>query len=264
LIKTSRKDEYDNQARQRNYEHHYKVKNQPKISVIEKTPLETLERVLNIEKKAGEFVVLLRLFEHLDKLVSKIIGIPESNINIHSNLTVDNDEIALTDDKTISLNISNKTISGICDNLLKKKMTANDMVKIMDIFIHEKSHITDNHFPKGEFHSFAFYENVKASMRNKFIRFLYENDINLDKDLNKIIKSRPYSDKIKTKDMMKLIKKHSINEYNLSDYDNSYNNNFNSNFNQNNFKKKFSEKDFHRKFVNNDFKERFNDEDFNK
>jgi hypothetical protein len=264
LIKTSRKDEYDNQARQRNYEHHYKVKNQPKISVIEKTPLETLERVLNIEKKAGEFVVLLRLFEHLDKLVSKIIGIPESNINIHSNLTVDNDEIALTDDKTISLNISNKTISGICDNLLKKKMTANDMVKIMDIFIHEKSHITDNHFPKGEFHSFAFYENVKASMRNKFIRYLYENDINLDKDLNKIIKSRPYSDKIKTKDMMKLIKKHSINEYNLSDYDNSYNNNFNSNFNQNNFKKKFSEKDFHRKFVNNDFKERFNDEDFNK
>ncbi len=264
LIKTTKKDDYDNQARQRHYERQYKTKNQSKVNLVERTSLETLERVLNIEKKAGEYVVLLRIFDYLDNILSEVVGLPPSDITIHSNLTVDNDEIALTDDKSISLNISNKTISDICSNLLKKKIRSNDIVKMMDILIHEKSHIADNHFPKGEFHSFVFYENVKASTRNKFIKHLYQNNISLDKDIAKIIKSRPYSDKTKIKDIMNLSKKHSINDFNYSDYGNSYGNNYNRKFDNKKQNRNFNEKDFHKKFRDQTFKDKFNDADFNK
>ncbi len=216
LIKTTQKDDYDNQAREK-YRQERRgsgQKSYPKTALLERTHLNVLERILNIEKKAGDYVVLLRIFKALDDKLSNALNIPHSSITIHSNLTINNDEIALTNEKNISFNISNKYISQICDNLLKKNAKVNDFVKMIDILIHEKAHILSDNYSKSDVHPISFYELAKEQIKSKFFDYIKEHNIDLKSEFNKLMRARPYSERTKVKDMMRLTKKHTINNFN--------------------------------------------------
>lgn len=213
LIKTTQKDDYDNQARER-YKQERKGYKTKKMSILERTQLSVLERILNIEKKAGEYVVLLRIFKALDDKLSNALNIQHSSITIHSNLTVSNDEVAITNEKNISFNISNKYITQICDNLLKKNAKMNDLVKMIDILIHEKAHIYSDNYSKSDIHPISFYEEVKEQIKSKFFDYVVEHNIDLKNEFNKLMRARPYSERTKIRDIMKLSKKHTINNFN--------------------------------------------------
>lgn len=187
----------------------YNKNNQIAI-ILKKTSLHTFERILNIEKKTGEYVILLRIFKYLDEKISKALNIQKSEISLHSHLTVNNDEVAITDSKSISLNISNRIISLLCNGFLKKNTSSLDIIKMLDIIIYEKSRIFGDYYVKGEYYSIEFYETIKSSVKNDFINYIYNNKIDIFSDIMKIVKKRPHSEKTKIKDVMGLVKKHSI------------------------------------------------------
>lgn len=185
-----------------------------KVVIIERTPLSTIERIMNIDKKAGDYVVLLRILKYLDKVVCEILKTPASEIMIHSNLTVSNNEKALINEHDISVNISNNCVNKICSSLLNKNITTSEIIKLLDLIITQKAKILSERTFSSEYFPQSFYDDYKVPLRNKFINTLIEKHIDISKETSKIAKSRPHTDKVKLKDLMKLIKKHSINNFN--------------------------------------------------
>ncbi len=167
--------------------------------------IKTFERIATKEGKGVEYVLLLRIADYLDTLVSDATRM---NKGIYSLCNLSKGNIADTNKTGISFNLNSTAVSGYIHLIRERHFFEGDLDSLIEVILHEKAHAKVKNFDPHATHGNHFYYEQKKPLRDEFIPYLIASGIDPLMRINDILEASPATPPLNVNDLPELLKKH--------------------------------------------------------